>query len=159
MKKNIVILPFVLLFVIMISFVEGSEGETLKGITMVRVSVTSIPSDLGFTENDIKKYVYVTLRSKLPSLKIDTTPASSIPYVLYIPATLYRTNGAARGHVSVELRRKVFLPDKTTSLLATVWSKGRIFGDSVNKIYPALKEQLDSLLDDFAYDYFKAQEK
>jgi hypothetical protein len=152
-------LTILLLVTVIPSLGEGIESKKFKNMKEVRILVSSIPPDFRFTADDVAKHVYVKLKTKLPSLKIDTNPTSSIPYILYIPVTLYRTNGSARGHVNVEVRRKVFLPDKKTSLLAAVWSKGRLFGDSVNKIYPALKEQLDTLLDEFAFEYLQALEE
>jgi hypothetical protein len=158
MKKNTVIMFFVFLFVIMMSFAEGSESEALKGIKVVRVSVSTIQSDFGFTENDIKNHVHSKLKTLLSSLTIDTNLTSSIPFLLHIQLDINKRNGSAHAYLEVTAKRTVFLPDKETSLFARVWEKNSIFGESSNQIYSTTKKQLDKLLDDFAYDYLKAQE-
>lgn len=159
MKPNIFFVLFTFFFLCISLSVTAraagtrAEHDVFKGMEEIGIVVGVISSGMGFAADDLKKYVYAKLKSELPSLKISSI---SYPY-LYVNVNCTQKTGFPHiCHIEIELRRIVFLPDKTSFVVATVWSRGRLLQHNIS--FAAVKEQLDIILDAFEYDYLTAQE-
>ncbi len=155
LKKFIILAGCVILlfsFATVLSAAEhGADIDVFKGIEEIGIVVEETPAGFGFTADDAKKHIYNELSLKIPSLKISTV---SYPYIYVIAYCSKEHDIENNCSVEVALRRIVYLPDKTTFIIATVWNRAGLFQNNVT--FSDARDQLNWILGIFSRDYKKA---
>ncbi len=128
------------------------EGDVFEGIEEIGIQIGHIDRGAGLSSDELRSHMYRQLTSRLPLLKV-----SSVSYPnLDIHVTCSQdTSMQSACIIEVDLRRIVYLLDKTILVGASVWSREELLQ---GKITPAaVYEKLDSILGFFEYNYLKAQ--
>lgn len=132
----------------------ASEGDVFEGIEEIGIQVGHIDEGFGFSSDEFRSHIYRQLKSRLPLLKVSSI---SYPYLdLHIFCSKDTVIPAAC-IIEIDLRRIVYLHDKTTFVGASVWSREQILQGNITT--EAVKEEIDIILHVFQSNYLKAQRR
>ena len=157
MKKCIAALSVLFLSVILSSDVSAAETQktlSFKQLQALSIVVEEIEPVLGITKEAISNIVYARLKAKLPDLQIKKNLHS---YLYVRIATLDVNKRQVVGHVSVALKRKLYLPDMKSHIAGGVREYAKIFYVGKDSTKKHIRSTIDGLLDLFIKDYVYAK--
>ncbi len=129
--------------------------SSFKDLRTVDIIIEDIEAGLGFSKEDIQKYVTSKLRKRLPALKIKRN-AHDYLYVRIVALDVKKDHMA--GNISITVKRRLALPDKETLITAGVRDYGNIFFVSKDKLFEYIKNILNNLLNTFVAEYRNSQD-
>jgi len=152
-------LYFALLALVVPVVSAGQDGQLAK-LSEVKIVVGDIrqeEKELGLNKDDIKNYVFVFLRSKLPQLTVKETVQPHI----FISVNLKKRYIDGRfigfhGGIHVDIVRPVKIIKTGGIMFATLWHKGgTLIGPADDGVGTTVRRFLDQLLTNFAADWNK----
>lgn len=157
MKKVVVILSIVFFYCIVPAEVSRAETHTTRAFRELKelsVIVEDFVPELGLTKEEIRNIVSSTMRAKLPALKIKNNLQSYL-YVRIV--TLSVSERQITGHITVSLKRELYLPDMKNRISGGVKEYENLFYVGKESAKKHITDTLNDLMNLFVQDYTEAK--